>query len=116
MANIIEAVTGDLSEKKRFRAIQKRVKALPADYRVAYEEIQKYMWATSGIETIQPFEALVELFEEGAAEGRHPLDITGDDVAAFADELARGEKGYFAKRRDALNQTIAAKLGRAKTI
>jgi len=111
MPNIIEIVTGDLSEKKRWRELQKRAKSLPADYRTAYEEIQKYVWTTSGIETIRPFEALLDLFEEGAANGRAVLDITGTDVAAFADDLVHGEKGYFEKKRTSLNQSLAAKLG-----
>jgi len=111
MGNIIEIVTGDLSEKRRWRALQKRAKALPADYYTAYTEIQKYVWTATGIETIRPFESLVELFEEGAAAGRKVLDITGEDVAAFVDDLVHDEPGYFEKRRISLNQTLAEKLG-----
>ncbi len=112
MSNILEKVTGDWGEKKRWRATQKRAKNLPADYATAYHEIQKYLWATSGIETIAPFESLLDLFEEGAADGRPVLDITGKNVAEFADELAHGEKGYFEKRRAQLNKTLTEKLGK----
>ena len=47
---------------------------------------------------------LIELFEAGAADGRQVLEITGEDVASFADELvanlcsqvsARFESGYL---------------------
>ncbi|MCL2654883.1 MAG: DUF1048 domain-containing protein [Coriobacteriia bacterium] len=110
--NIVETVTGDLSEKKRYRAIQKRAHDLPGDYRIAYDEIQKYLWATGGTERIEPFESLVELFEEGAAQGRPVLEITGEDVAAFADQLVYGERGYIEKRREKLNRTLAEKLGK----
>jgi len=110
MAKMIEVVLGDLSEKKRYHAIQRRAKALPTEFRTAYHQIRKYLWATSGVETIDPFEALVDLFEEAAADGRHVLDVTGHDVAAFADDLVRGQQGYLAKRRDTLNQALAAHL------
>ena len=30
------------------------------------------------------------LFETSAAEGKHALDVTGEDVAAFCDERLRG--------------------------
>ena len=112
MTNILEKVTGDLGEKKRWRELQKRAKELPGDYRTAYEEIRKYLWTTSGLETIGPFAELLDLFEEGAANGRKVLDITGGDVAAFADELARGEKGYFERNREKLNRGLAQKLGK----
>jgi len=111
MPKLIEKVTGDLSEKRRWRAIQRRAKALPDDYRTAYFEIQKYIWVTSGVETIRPFETLLDLFEEGAASGRKVLDLTGPDVAGFVDDLVHGEQSYFEKRRAGLNQALAEKLG-----
>ncbi len=113
MANLIEKVVGDLDEKKEWRELQRRVKKLPEDYALAYAEIQRYIFKTSGIETIKPLESLVDLFEEGAADKRGVLDITGTDVAAFADELTRGERGYFEKCRTKLNRDLAMKLARA---
>jgi len=110
--NIVEVVTGDLNEKKHYREVQRRAKELPDGYRIAYDEIQKYLWATGGTERIEPFESLVELFEEGAAQGRPVLEITGEDVAAFADQLVYGEKGYIEKRREKLNRTLTEKLGK----
>ncbi|MCL2343854.1 MAG: DUF1048 domain-containing protein, partial [Firmicutes bacterium] len=47
-----------------------------------------------------------------AANGRTVLEITGNDVAAFADELVRGEKSYFEKKRRELNGSIQKKLGK----
>jgi DNA-binding ferritin-like protein (Dps family) len=35
---------------------------------------------------------LLDLFETGAADGKRVLDITGEDVAAFCDELLRHAK------------------------
>jgi len=107
MTNILEKVTGEWGEKKRWRDLQKRVKALPDDYRAAYEEIQKYIWTASGVETIDPLVSIVELFEQGAADKRAVLDITGTNVAAFVDELTRGERSYFERRRKKLNESLA---------
>lgn len=74
-----------MQEKREWRALQARAKALPADYYKVYKEMQKYLWKIGGAD----FESLVELFEENAAEGKDVLDVTGRDVAAFCDELAK---------------------------
>jgi DNA-binding ferritin-like protein (Dps family) len=110
MVNLLEKVTGDLAEKKRWRRIQARAKALPEEYAVAYKKIQKYIWNSAAIETIEPFENLVDLFEDAAVRGKAVLEITGQDVAAFADELVKGEKSYFEKLRTNLNRVITKKL------
>ncbi|MNO09765.1 hypothetical protein D3C81_2331790 [compost metagenome] len=53
---------------------------------------------------------LIDLFEAGAADGRKVLDITGDDVASFADELVENAKTYTAKYREDLNKSIMDRL------
>lgn len=68
------------------------------------------MWRSSGISTIDPFKVLIDLFEESAANGTRVLEIIGDDVAAFCDELVKGEKTYFVDLRKKLNRNIAKKL------
>ncbi|MDR1799009.1 MAG: DUF1048 domain-containing protein, partial [Bifidobacteriaceae bacterium] len=47
---------------------------------------QKYLWnfAGDGRQMIDVLYGIRDLFEEGAASGRPVLDVTGDDVAAFA--------------------------------
>jgi DNA-binding ferritin-like protein (Dps family) len=102
--SIIDTLIGEVSEKKRFRANEKRAKSLPPEYREAYENIRNYLWSTSGVESIDPLIALVDLLEEAAASNKHITDITGPDVAAFADELVRGEKSYKDQQRDKLNR------------
>ena len=115
MSSFLEKIVGDLEEKKEWKEMKARAKALPA-YRTAYEEIQKYIWKTSGVGSIAPFQNLLDLFEEGAAYGRNVLEITGDDVAGFADELVRGEKSYYDKIRQELNNGIAKKIGKQNEI
>jgi DNA-binding ferritin-like protein (Dps family) len=110
MSKILDKIIGDIDDKKEWRAMEKRAKALPHDYQVVYEEIKKYMWKSTGISTIDPFRTLIDLFEESAANGKKVLDITGDDVAAFCDELVKGEKTYFEDLRKKLNKNVAEKL------
>jgi DNA-binding ferritin-like protein (Dps family) len=107
--SIIDKLVGDLGEKKRFRANEKRAKSLPAEYRDAYESIRNYLWSTSGVESIDPLVSLVDLLEEAAADGRKVVDITGPDVAAFADDLVKGESSYKDQQREKLNKNFADK-------
>ncbi|MBT2669129.1 DUF1048 domain-containing protein [Bacillus sp. ISL-4] len=86
MKKFIELIIGDLESKKEYKAFMKKVNSLPKDYAFVFKKIQKYMWNFGygfGEEIIN----LYELFEASAAEGKHVLDVTGEDVAAFADEL-----------------------------
>lgn len=106
---IIDTLLGDLSEKKKYRANEKRAKALPPEYAEAYKNIRNYLWNTSGILTIEPLISLVDLLEEAAANGRSVTDITGPDVAAFADDLVKGESSYKDQQREKLNKNFANK-------
>ena len=109
MRNFLKRIIGDFENKKEWNAMEARAKELPRDYQVAYNEIKKYIWKSSGLGSIELFKGLLGLFEEGAANGKGVLEITGDDVAAFCDELLRGEKTYTEKWHEALNRDIAKK-------
>jgi DNA-binding ferritin-like protein (Dps family) len=106
MGKIINTVIGDLNEKKKYRVIEKRAKALPPEYADAYKNIKHYIWNTSGTLTIEPLVSLVDMLEEAAADNRRVVDITGPDVAAFADDLVRGEKSYKDQQRKKLNEKL----------
>jgi len=108
MNKIINTIIGDLGEKKEYRENEKRAKALPAEYTTAYKEIKKYMLSTSGILSMEPLKVLVDLLEEAAAHDRRVIDITGLDVAAFADELVRGEKSYRDQQGKKLNNSLSS--------
>lgn len=103
MSKIMDTIVGNLEEKKAYKENEARAKALPTEFASAYKEIKKYIFHTSGILTGEPLKVLVDMFEEAAANGKHVLDITGPDVAAFADELVHGEKSYFEQQREKLN-------------
>jgi DNA-binding ferritin-like protein (Dps family) len=107
MGKIINTLIGDLNEKKKYRENEKRAQALPNEYAQAYRDIKHYLWNTSGILTIEPLVSLVDLLEEAAANGRSVVDITGPDVAAFADDLVKGESSYKDQQREKLNKNFA---------
>lgn len=102
-----------LGDKKEWRGMQARAAALPGDYRIVYSEIQKYLWkftAGDGMDIIAILKDLLELFETGAADGKRALEVTGEDVAEFCDELLRNAKTYTEKWHDALNRDVLDKL------
>lgn len=106
-----------LGDKKEYKKMMARVEALPEDYKFVFKKIQNYMWsftAGNGMDMLHIQYELIELFEAGASEGRQVLDITGDDVASFADELVANARTYFAKNREDLNQSILERLKKKK--
>ncbi|MEY8748458.1 DUF1048 domain-containing protein [Bacillales bacterium AN1005] len=104
-----------LGDKKEYKMMMARVEALPEDYQFVFKKIQNYMWqfsAGNGMDMLHIQYELIELFEGGAAEGRPVLEITGEDVATFADELVANAKTYVAKYREDLNKSIMDELGK----
>lgn len=103
-----------MGDKKEWYAMEARAKALPHDYLVVYNEIKRYLWSGAGPldSSIDIFKGLFELFEESAANGKRVLEVTGKDIAAFCDELVRGEKTYAESLREKLNRDIAKRLGK----
>lgn len=110
MSGIIKKLIGD---KKEYRAQMARAEALPGDYRFVFEKIQGYMWSFaggSGHDMLQTQYGLIELFETGAAEGKQVLEVTGEDVAGFCDELIRGNKLWTDGKRGRLNRRLERRL------
>lgn len=117
MNNFLSKILGDLEVKKEWKETQAQAKALPDAYRVVYDEITGYVMGGGPgvISTIKPFKRLLGLFKDGAAQGKHVLEVTGDDVAAFADELVRDEEhmeDWHAEQKRKLNSTVAKRLGK----
>lgn len=82
--------------KKQWRAHMARVKALPPDYQIVYKEIQRYLFKVGPIDlTDGPLlSGIVDFFEEGAAANRGVLELIGNDVAAFCDDLVKDSRTY----------------------
>ncbi len=83
--------------KRQWRAHVARIKKLPKDYQIVYKEIQKYYFKVGPIELsngIDLLSGLVDFFEEGVANGKGVLEVTGEDVATFCDDLIKDTKTY----------------------
>ncbi len=103
-----------IESKREYKEQMARVDALPKDYQFVFKKIQGHMWmfaAGVGYDMMKVHCDLIELFEEGAANGKHVLEITGEDVAAFCEELLRNTETYTENWRDKLNREIREKLG-----
>jgi len=82
--------------KRQWRAHVARVNALPAGYQVVYREMQRYFFLVGpvGMEDGKLLSGIVDFFEEGVASGRGVLELVGEDVAAFCDDLIKDVPTY----------------------
>jgi len=106
--------------KKEWRAHVARVKALPKEYQIVYREIQKYLFKVGPAELAEGtnlLSGIVDLFEEGAVNGKGVLEVTGSNVAAFCDDLIKGSKTYADIYQKSVGQEVnkAMKKGTDKT-
>lgn len=109
MLEFFKKIVGD---KKEYKKMMGRVKLLPEDYQFTFGKIQKYMWnfaSGDGYDMLKIQYDLIDLFEAGAADGKRVIEITGEDVAAFCDELLRNTKTYTANWGKKLNSDIQKK-------
>ena len=103
-----------IKSKQEYKQQMVRVNALPKDYQYAFKEIQSHMWqfvSGAGYDMMEVQYGLIDLFEEGVAEGKSVLEVTGEDVAGFVDELLKNTKTYTEDWRNKLNQKIKNKIG-----
>lgn len=100
----------DIIEGKReWRAHVARVKALPQDYQIVYKEIQKYLFKVGPVELTEGtglLSGIVDLFVEGATLGKGVLEVTGNDVAAFCDDLIKDSKTYADIYQESVDQEV----------
>ncbi len=95
--------------KKEWRAHMARVKALPNDYQIVYQEIQKYLFKVGPVELTSGtglLSGIIDLFEEGAALGKGVLQVTGSNVAAFCDDLIKDSKTYADIYQESVSQKV----------
>ena len=92
--------------KRQWRAHVARVKALPPDYRVVYQEIQKYLFKVGPLELSEGrlLPDLIDFFAEGAASGKGVLELIGADVAAFADDLIKDSRTYAEVHQESIRE------------
>lgn len=103
--------------KKEWRAHMARVKALPPDYQIVYKEIQKYLFKVGPVEFTDGtglLSGIIDLFAEGAALGKGVLEVTGNDVAAFCDDLIKDLKTYADIYQESVDQEVKKALNKVK--
>ncbi|MEV4416942.1 DUF1048 domain-containing protein [Catellatospora sp. NPDC049609] len=98
--------------KKQWRAHLARVKALPPDYQIVYNEMQKYLFKVGPVdlEDGHLLPGIVDFFAGGAADGKGVLELIGPDVAAFCDDLIKDSRTYA----DVYQESISAKSATEK--
>lgn len=100
--------------RREYKQQMQRVKALPEDYQYVFKKIQNHMWqfvASSGYDMMEVHYGLIDLFEEGVSNGKSVLEVTGEDVASFVDELLKNTRTYTDDWRTKLNNEIRNKIG-----
>lgn len=99
VAKWIEAVTGSLAHKKRYRQDKARIDGLPEPYRAAARAMHRYLMyyggITDGDSLITMFGDLADLWERAAVDRTHVRDIVGSDPVEFAEAFAQA---YSARR------------------
>jgi DNA-binding ferritin-like protein (Dps family) len=97
--------------KKQWRAHMARVKALPPDYHIVYKEIQRYLFKVGPINLPDGslLCGIVDFFEQGVADDKGVLELIGNDVAAFCDDLVKDSRTYA----DVYQESISGKPGQA---
>lgn len=101
----------DIIEGKReWRAHMARVKALPPDYQIVYKEIQKYFFKIGPVELVEGslLSGILDFFEEGVAVDKGVMELIGDDVAAFCDDLIKDSRTYA----DIYQESVSKEIGR----
>ncbi|WP_028777980.1 DUF1048 domain-containing protein [Shimazuella kribbensis] len=123
MENIFSILTGvnwkqDKAEYKRYK---QRIHALPKDYQIVMKEMENilYTYSSDTDSTMVIYEALqdvLELFETNAQEGKDVLDVVGQDVGGFCDDLLHELQipTWTGQKKAQLNQTIREKLGKGE--
>ena len=91
--------------KKQWRAHMARVKALPQDYQIVYKEIQRYFFKVGpvGLADGSLLSGIVEFFEEGVVAGKGVLELIGNDIAAFCDDLVKDSRTYSDIYQESIN-------------
>lgn len=102
-----------INEKRNYKKQMERVKLMPKDYQYVFKKIQEYMFkfvSGSGYDMLQIQYDLIDLFESGIENNKSVLEITGDDVARFCEDLLKTAKTYTENWKEKLNKDIIKKI------
>jgi DNA-binding ferritin-like protein (Dps family) len=81
-----------IGDKRRWREYKARVRRLPPNYAVAVDAIEHYLMHF-GVEDADSaaalFEAIADLFEQSAADGKTIREVVGENPLEFIEALLR---------------------------
>ncbi|MEO6116176.1 MAG: DUF1048 domain-containing protein [Pseudolysinimonas sp.] len=110
--NWFETITKTLEGKKRYNECKARMRQLPGGYRTAIEGVERYLTysglISDGDVLVKMLEDLVDLFEQGVANGTPVREIVGDNPVEFSDAFLQNyaDGQWIQKERARLNDTI----------
>jgi DNA-binding ferritin-like protein (Dps family) len=111
---ISEFISKVIGEKGQWREYKARARQLPASYRTAVDALERYLnyFGTGGGGTAI-YEDLIDLFEQGAANGTPVREIVGEDPVEFVEEFVRNyPKGqWIVRERERLISAIDRAAG-----
>lgn len=111
----ITLIIGNLDDKREYKKMMKRVKALPKEYRVAIKAIQKYMYTVGGVQdSMTILTDLIDLFELSAQDNRSLIDVVGKDIGCFCEEWMNSYPSDFKIRSEKINQEIMDHFNKEK--
>ncbi|HZK71305.1 MAG TPA: DUF1048 domain-containing protein, partial [Clostridia bacterium] len=70
----------------------------------------KYLFKVGPVELTEGtslLSGIIDLFEEGAAFGKGVLKVTGNDVAAFCDDLIKNSRTYTDIYQESVDQEVS---------
>lgn len=117
MARWMEKIIGDFGDKRRWKQYRARTKALPVGHREAEQALERYLTTygaiTKGGTFVTMLEDLVDLFEQGAADGTPVRTIVGEDPVGFAEDFLSNyaEDQWINKERRRLTEAINRAAG-----
>ncbi|MXQ52771.1 DUF1048 domain-containing protein [Shimazuella alba] len=119
MENIFATFKRWKQEKAEYRNYKKRIGDLPKDYQIVMEEIENFLWSSasnhdSAMVMFSMLKDILEFFETNAQEGMDVMDVVGQDVGGFCDDLLHELQGqtWIGKRKEQLSENIRKKLGK----
>ena len=102
---IQDIIEGKKQWRAQWRAHMARVKALPPDYQIVYKEMQRYLFKVGATDLSDGplLSGIVDFFEEGVTAGKGVLELIGNDVAAFCDDLVNGSRSCADTRQEPIS-------------
>lgn len=107
------------TEKVEYKEQMVQLKKLPKEYQVVYKEIQNFLWeftAGDGMDMLQPMYELLAFFQEGASNQVSVLELVGEDVGQFAENMLHDiqAKTRIDELKRKMNERVAKAINQEK--